>query len=148
MGLRIARATRQISNGLSAAIPLNLPHIEGTLIIPKVVTFATDLMTGDSRMSCGLSFHRDIVLPTPITGDLFQNPYVWLPHVFSYRGGSGLTTHIDVTQFEMELGGPQAFIVFNGEASPRWFHCVMWYDTRQVEDVHWADIATRTSFED
>ena len=145
MTLRVARSLEQIANATGAVRELPLPQIEGLLILPRVITFGVDLMTGANRLACGLSYNRDVTAPA-ISADIMAEQSVWLFNVFSLNGNH--TLHLDVRNLELELAGPQAFVMFNGEASARTLAVIMWYDTKQVAEIEWAAVANRTSYED
>ena len=146
--LRITRArSGSVPANEGIVVELPLPQIEGLIIIPTFVSFLRNLNDSAADVHVGLAHNRDFVVPTigDAVGTLYSLDDVWLAHGFDDGGGS---YHRDLRGEEMELAGPQSFVVLNGVNNAREYAVVMSFTTKRIGLNEWAAIATRTSFED
>lgn len=144
MSIRIAKIVPPvITTGNGSGIELPMPHIEGLLILPQLVVMTIDTPSAGDNVLAGLSFQRDHAGPGSMT-DAWSDPTIWLYHNF----GGEPTARIDLRGLQVELAGPQAFVIRNDGGGTRALACTMWYDTRNTDLSNWAAIAQATSFED
>jgi len=122
---------------------MQLPSIEGQIIIPKYVDFGVDILDAGEDQAVSLSHWLDH--PPPVSAsDMFDDETVWLWH--NYDGAGAV--HIDLTSLEIKLAGPQVCLFWNGVSATRVYGISMWYDTITVPLIEWANLMRITSFED
>ena len=144
MSLRTTRASVSAPAGVGVVVELRLPNIEGLVIVPRVIQFSWPAFQPAGNMMQGLGHWLDT--PVPTATSMVDDERVWLWHAWNT---TSVVTHlIDVSELEVELGGPQAWQVYNSSGSPRIAAILMWYDTKRVNLTQWAAITRATSYED
>lgn len=146
MSFRLSRATVTVGNGAGVNVRLPLPFLEGRVNVPIAVKFVFGGST-PGFASMGLSHWRDHPGAVDANASFHTDDSLWSYWAVA-TGGVEREKIIDLRAFEIELAGPQTFVVFNGSGSSENFAVFMWYDVKVVDIVKWALIARRTSFED
>lgn len=144
MAVRIARVGSNVSSGAAENHPLKLPNIEGILIVPLLVIFQCQFPFETHDVGIWLNHQRDAALLTDIQQDVYNDPLNWLGVTF----GGEPTVSYDLRGYEVEIAGPQTVKMWNGSSASSGMACTMWYETRKIELLRWANIAQRTSFEE
>lgn len=143
MATRIARAQVAIGAGTGAGVDLVLPAIEGQLIVPIRILLSLDFQTQGDAVIAGLSYQTDHPNPQAVS-DLMEDPTVW--HYATFDGGS--LQDADLEPLKIDLAGPQRVLAFNEGAAARILGVLLYYNTRPVPEIQWANVKNRTSFEE
>lgn len=127
----------------AGGVNLQLPFIEGEAHIVQHVQFDMDIIETGQDIVVGLT-HLLAGSPGSVR-ELWDNDEAWIHHMF----GNGENSHdIDFAGRDFTIAGPQRFQVFNGGGATHEFHCRLWYVTKPMPLVQWANLATVTSHED
>jgi len=118
--------------------------IEGLVHTVDLVIFHVDVVAGSDDIVLALSHQRDNVAPANVRST-YADPTIWLSQ---NAGDNSGTWAWDLRGLGMELAGPQAWLVFNGSGATRQFGMSMWYRSRRVGLIEWANLAHVTSFEE
>ena len=145
MTLRISQAQQRVANGVAGVTELPLPMLEGVVIVPKALLF-TYGVAAPANAAMGLSHWRDHTGWTNTHSSVQQDITAWIRRSFGTRDVA--YWEADPRAIEIELAGPQSFLVFNSDGATEDFACTMWYDVKRVSSITWAALARRTSFED
>ncbi len=145
------RTTRVIATAganLAVVVEIPLPQIEGLVIIPTFISFLRQLPDqGGGDTHVGISHNRDFPVPsisTPVE-DIYIHESIWVAHAFDDGQSS---YHRELESQEILLAGPQAFVYLNGVNAERDIAVILTYETRRINLIQWAAIASNTSYED
>lgn len=142
--LRTARANHTQATGGGGSSPLYLPQLEGRVIVPQYVQLG---ISGDPAATVGiaLSYNRDWIPEPDALGTIIKDPSIWVFDHFDVAGAE-LAKRIDLRGYEIELGGPQSLCCYNVSGNNVEIYAHLWYEIKMVGDLHWADVARRTSY--